>query len=77
MTGGMSSMIRDGKTSQLTSAIQMGKGMGMQAMDDALWDLLLEDVITPEATYEKAVDKKNMRSRLEKGGFQGDFEEDE
>ncbi len=63
-TPGLSSMIRDGKTSQITSSIQMGKSMGMRAMDDSLWELLQEDIVTPEAAYEKAVDKSNFRDKL-------------
>ena len=71
-TSGLSSMIRDGKTTQITSTIQMGKKMGMRAMDDSLWELLQEDIITPEAAYEKAVDKAGFRDRLAKMGIEVD-----
>ncbi|MCO4772708.1 MAG: type IV pilus twitching motility protein PilT [Deltaproteobacteria bacterium] len=63
-TSGLSSMIRDGKTSQITSSIQMGKKMGMRAMDDSLWELLTEDIVTADAAYEKAVDKAGFRDKL-------------
>jgi len=63
-TSGLSSMIREGKTSQITSSIQMGKAMGMRAMDDSLWDLLTEDIVSAEAAYEKAVDKSAFRDKL-------------
>ena len=76
-TSGMASMIREGKTSQITSAIQMGKNAGMQAMDDALWTLLGEEIIDGVARYEKAVDKGKMRDRLKKAGIQGEFDSDE
>jgi twitching motility protein PilT len=63
-TSGLSTMIRDGKTSQITSSIQMGKSQGMRAMDDSLWELLQDDLVTPEAAYEKAVDKSGFRDKL-------------
>ncbi len=68
-TGAMASMIRDGKTMQLTSSIQMGKAQGMLAMDDSLFTLLGDDVVTPEAAYETAIDKANFRDRLEGAGI--------
>ena len=68
-TSGLSSMIRDGKTTQITSSIQMGKNIGMQAMDDALWQLLEEDLVTPESAYEKVVDKGAFRDRLSDAGI--------
>ncbi len=76
-TSGMASMIREGKTAQVTSAIQMGKAQGMQAMDDALWLLLSDEIIDAEACYEKAVDKAQMRDRLKKAGIEGNFDADE
>jgi len=69
-TSGLSSMIREGKTSQITSSIQMGKKMGMRAMDDSLWELLESEIITPEAAYEKAVDKSNFRDKLAEIGVE-------
>ncbi len=68
-TSGLSSMIRDGKTGQITSSIQMGKSMGMQSMDDALFKLIEAETVTAEAAYEKAVDKTNFRDRLEAFGI--------
>ena len=68
-TSGLSSMIRDGKTTQITSSIQMGKSMGMQSMDDALFALVEEETVTPESAYEKAVDKAGFRDRLESIGI--------
>ena len=76
-TSGMAATIREGKTTQLTSAIQMGKSLGMQAMDDALYALLQGDIIEAEPCYEKAVDKAAMRERLLKGGFAGTFADEE
>jgi twitching motility protein PilT len=69
-TSGMASMIREGKTTQLTSSIQMGKKQGMRAMDDSLFALIEDDVVTADAAYEKAIDKANFRDRLEAAGIE-------
>ena len=67
-TSGLSSMIREGKTTQITGSIQMGKTMGMQSMDDALFALASADTVTADSAYEKAVDKSGFRDRLEAMG---------
>lgn len=54
----LASLIREGKISQISSIIQMGTASGMQTMDQHLLRLVKEDIITREAAYEKAHDKK-------------------
>ncbi len=54
----LASIIREGKITQIGSFIQTGSSAGMQAMDQHLMRLVKEDIITPEAAYEKAIDKK-------------------
>jgi twitching motility protein PilT len=51
-------MIRDGKISQISSLIQTGTAEGMQTMDQHLMQLIKDEIITKEAAYEKAIDKK-------------------
>lgn len=53
----LSSMIREGKISQISSLIQTGTSAGMQSMDQHLKQLVQEDRITREAAYGKAMDK--------------------
>lgn len=53
----LSSMIREGKISQISSLIQTGTSAGMQSMDQHLKQLVQEDRITLEAAYGKAMDK--------------------
>jgi twitching motility protein PilT len=53
----LSSMIREGKISQINSYIQTGTGQGMQTMDQHLLDFIKQDKITPQAAYEKAINK--------------------
>lgn len=50
-------LIREAKTFQLPSAMQLGKKQGMQTIEDAIWDLLQKKWISPEEAYEKANDK--------------------
>jgi len=53
----LASIIREGKINQITSLIQTGTKVGMQTMDQHLMQLIEDDIITPEAAYEKAADK--------------------
>ena len=48
----------------------MGKKLGMRAMDDSLWELLMDDIITAEAAYEKAVEKSTFRDKLATVGIE-------
>lgn len=53
----VAAMIRDEKTQQIPSAMQMGKGKGMQTFDDALAKLLRLEQISPEEAYLHAESK--------------------
>jgi twitching motility protein PilT len=53
----LASMIREGKISQINSVIQTGTSSGMQTMDQHLMQLIKSDMITPQAAFEKAIDK--------------------
>lgn len=59
-------LIREGKTFQIPSVIQMGKGEGMQLMDQAIMDFLMKKMITPEEAYMKAQDKGAFEKLLPK-----------
>ena len=56
-TNAIANLIRDAKTFQIPSAMQTGKKLGMQTLDDAILDLLNKKWIAPEEAYEKAIDK--------------------
>ena len=66
MTGttAIRAQIREGKTEQLSSTIQISKKDGMQLLDDNLRDLVANDIITYDSALEYAVDKKTMKERL-------------
>jgi twitching motility protein PilT len=61
-TANIANMIRDEKTYQIYSAMQIGKSIGMQTFDDALKDLLKRDAITAEAAYMAAQKKEDFES---------------
>jgi twitching motility protein PilT len=64
----MSSMIREGKTHQISGLIKLGKRDGMIAMDDALKRHVEDDKIEPLAGLEKAIDKDDFRKWLKDRG---------
>jgi len=63
-TNAIGNLIRDAKTFQIPSAIQTGKKIGMQTLDDAILDLLNKKWIAPEEAYEKAIDKTRFAQFL-------------
>ena len=65
---GVSALIRQDKTHQITSAIQQGKGMGMIGLDESLRNLVEQDIIEPQAALEKSLNKEEMRKWLQERG---------
>ena len=61
-------MIREGKTSQVTSAIQTGVNQGMIDMDSSIRRLYEAGTVTARAAYDKAIDKEQFKDLLEKAG---------
>jgi twitching motility protein PilT len=59
-TSTIGSMIRDEKTFQIFSAMQIGRSVGMQTFDEALRDLVRREQITPEAAYLAAMKKEDF-----------------
>ncbi|MCB4205217.1 type IV pilus twitching motility protein PilT [Deferribacterales bacterium Es71-Z0220] len=60
----IANLIREGKTFQIPSMIQTGKGDGMQLMDQSIMDFLMQKIISPEEAYLKANDKKSFERFL-------------
>jgi twitching motility protein PilT len=61
-------MIREGKTSQVTSAIQTGVKEGMIDMDTSIRRLYEAGTITARAAYDKAIDKEQFKDLIERAG---------
>ncbi len=64
VTGGVAANIREGKTYQIPSAMQIGAKYGMQLLNDALEKLVKSDTIEAMAAYEKSLDKEDMIKKL-------------
>jgi twitching motility protein PilT len=63
-TSNIGTMIRDEKTFQIYSAMQIGRSLGMQTFDEALKDLLRRDQITAETAYLAALKKEEFESMV-------------
>lgn len=69
VTHGIAANIRDGKAHQIPSAIQTGKRLGMQLLNDDLLRLVRERTIEAEEAYLKSIDKTDMANKLRTAGF--------
>ena len=73
VTGAVSNLIRESKTFQIPSIMQVGKSIGMVSLNDALMDLVAKKLVAPEEAYLKAVDKNGFEGLLKRGGFDTKF----
>ncbi len=62
-TPAISSQIREAKTFQIPSAMQVGKAHGMQLLDDALFELLKSGTISLEEAHARAQDKDTLTKK--------------
>ena len=65
----ISNLIREGKTFQIPSMMQVGKAVGMVALNDALLDLVAKKLVAPDEAYAKAVDKPAFELALKRIGL--------
>ena len=68
-TSAVSNLIREGKTFQIPSMMQVGKAVGMVSLNDALMELVTKKLVAPDEAYSKAVDKAGLEALLKRGGF--------
>ncbi|HYE04315.1 MAG TPA: type IV pilus twitching motility protein PilT [Planctomycetota bacterium] len=64
VTPGIAANIRDGKTYQIPSAMQIGTKYGMQLLNDALEKHVKNDTVDAHEAYDRAQDKEDMAKRL-------------
>ncbi len=57
----VSAIIREGATQKLQDVIVAGKGEGMQFMDDAIWHVMQQGMVSPHEAYMKAIDKGRFK----------------
>ncbi len=75
-TPALSNLIREGKTFQIASAMQLGRAQGMLLMNDALYDLVDRKIVEPREAYLKAVDKDGLVQKLRAGNHDLQFLEE-
>ena len=63
-TPAVSAIIREGATQKLADVIVGGKSLGMQFMDDAIWQKLQQGLVSPQEAYMKALDKARFKNFL-------------
>src|SRR5919201_4404591 len=60
----VAAIIREGATHKLQDVIVSGRAQGMQFMDDAIWSLLEEGIVSPHEAFMKAIDKNRFKPLL-------------
>ena len=60
----VSAIIREGATQKLEDVIVAGKAQGMQFMDDAIWHVMQQGIVSPHEAYMKAIDKNRFQKFL-------------
>ncbi len=69
----MANLIREGKTMQIPSSMQTGKGKGNVLLNDALIEMVKKKLVEPQEAYVKAVDKPTFENLLKREGIKTDF----
>jgi twitching motility protein PilT len=67
-TGAVSNLIRESKTFQIPSMMQVGRAIGMVTLNDALMDLVHRKLVAPDEALAKAIDKAGLESMLKRPG---------
>jgi len=73
VTSAVSNLIREAKTFQIPSIMQVGKSVGMVSLNDALMDLVAKKLVAPEEAYSKSVDKGGFEALLKRSGIDTKF----
>jgi len=68
-TQAVSNLIREGKTFQIPSIMQVNKANGMVSLNDALMELVTKKLVEPAEAYAKAVDKGGFDAALKRAGI--------
>jgi twitching motility protein PilT len=69
VTPAISNLIREAKTFQIQSMMQVGKAVGMVTLNDALMELVTKKLVTAEEAYVKAIDKATFEAMLKRVGL--------
>jgi twitching motility protein PilT len=69
----MSNLIREGKTFQIPSMMQTGRGNGNVLLNEALIELVKSKTVAPDEAYSKAIDKPAFETMLKRNNFDTSF----
>ena len=75
VTSAIANLIREGKTFQIPSAMQVGKSLGMQTLSDAMIDLVKAGTVEAQEAYDRSAVKKEFGLLLTRSGFKGSWSE--
>ena len=67
VTGAVANLIREAKTFQIPSIMQVNKAIGMVSLNDALYDLVQKKLVLPDEALAKSVDKNAFEAMLKRG----------
>jgi twitching motility protein PilT len=76
VTPAVANLIREGKTFQVPSLMQTGRGLGMVTLMDSLFELVKNGTVEAEEAYARAPHKKEFASMLTKNGFPGPWSQE-
>ena len=68
VTPAISNLIRENKTFRIDSAIQTGRKFGMQLLDDHLWKLYEEGIVSAEEMIDKGKDPADLTDKVHRAG---------
>ncbi len=74
-TPAVSNLIREAKTFQIPSVMQISRRLGMVTLNDALIDLVERQLVEPKEAYLRATDKVTLTATLKQRGFDVSFAE--
>jgi twitching motility protein PilT len=66
VTGAISNLIREGKTFQIPSMMQVGKAAGMNTLNEALMELVTKKLVEPEEAMSKSMDRPGFETLLKR-----------
>ncbi len=69
----MSNLVREGKTFQIASMMQTGRGNGNVSLNDALLELVKSKTVAADEAYSKAIDKPNFETLLKRNNIDTSF----
>jgi len=73
VTSAVSNLIREGKTFQIPSLMQVGKAVGMATLNESLMNLVTKKLVKPEEAHAKSVDKAGFEALPKRAGIDTRF----